>query len=82
MKEELAPCRGLPDVRDVRVKGAVGVVQMDKSVDATRLRAQFVEKGCWIKPFGDVVYLTPPLVIGEEDLSQLTRAMFEVLNCG
>ena len=82
LKEELAPCRGLPDVRDVRVKGAVGVVQMDKSVDATRLRAQFVEKGCWIKPFGDVVYLTPPLVIGEEDLSQLTRAMFEVLNCG
>jgi adenosylmethionine-8-amino-7-oxononanoate aminotransferase len=82
LKEELAPCRGLPGVLDVRVKGAVGVVQMDKPVDATRLRARFAEKDCWIKPFGDIVYLTPPLVIGEDDLSQLTRAIFDILNRG
>ena len=82
LKEELAPCRGLPGVVDVRVKGAVGVVQMDKSVDATRLRARFVEKGCWIKSFGDIVYLTPPLVIGEGDLSQLTSVIFDILNRG
>jgi adenosylmethionine---8-amino-7-oxononanoate aminotransferase len=80
LREQLAPCRGLQGVRDVRVKGAVGVVQMEKPVDAMTLRTQFVEKGCWIKPFGDIVYLTPPLVIGEDDLSELSRAIFDVLN--
>jgi adenosylmethionine-8-amino-7-oxononanoate aminotransferase len=69
-------------VLDVRVKGAVGVVQMDRPVDATRLRALFVEKGCWLKPFSDIVYLAPPLVIGEDDLSHLTRAIFDILNRG
>jgi len=80
LQEELAGCRKAPGVLDVRVKGAVGVIQMDRPVDAAGLRSRFVEKGCWIKPFGDVVYLTPPLVIEERDLSGLTRAIDEVLN--
>jgi adenosylmethionine-8-amino-7-oxononanoate aminotransferase len=80
LKEELARCRKTPGVQDVRVKGAVGVIQMDRPVDAAGLRARFVDKGCWIKPFGDVIYLTPPLIIGEDDLSSLTRAIEEVLN--
>jgi adenosylmethionine---8-amino-7-oxononanoate aminotransferase len=80
MKQELAPCRRAPGVRDVRVKGAVGVVQMDRPVAAVELRARFVEKGFWIKPFGDVIYLTPPLIIDEQDLSGLTRAIDEVLS--
>jgi adenosylmethionine---8-amino-7-oxononanoate aminotransferase len=79
MRKELAACLQLPGVLDVRVKGAVGVVQMDRPVDAAGLRTRFVEKECWIKPFGDVVYLTPPLVIGENDLSSLTGAIWEVL---
>jgi adenosylmethionine---8-amino-7-oxononanoate aminotransferase len=79
LKEELAPCRRAPGVRDVRVKGAVGVVQMDRPVAAAGLRARFVEKGFWIKPFGDVIYLTPPLIIEQADLSGLTGAITEVL---
>jgi adenosylmethionine---8-amino-7-oxononanoate aminotransferase len=79
LKEELAPCSRAPGVVDVRVKGAVGVVQMDGPVDAVGLRARFVEKGYWIKPFGDIVYLTPPLVISQSDLSGLTHAICEVL---
>jgi adenosylmethionine-8-amino-7-oxononanoate aminotransferase len=79
LREELGHCRRVPGVVDVRVKGAVGVVQMDRAVDSAGLRARFVEKGCWIKPFADVIYLTPPLVIGENDLSALTRAIQEVL---
>ena len=79
LREELEGCRGLPGVRDVRVKGAMGVVQMEKAVHALGLRARFVEQGCWIKPFGDVVYLTPPLVIGEDELSLLTRAIGDEL---
>jgi adenosylmethionine-8-amino-7-oxononanoate aminotransferase len=79
LKEELARCRRAPGVVDVRVSGAVGVIQMDRPVDAAGLRARFVEKGFWIKPFGDVLYLTPPLVIEEKDLSGLTRTIGEVL---
>lgn len=82
LKEELAPCRRANGVVDVRVKGAVGVVQMDRPVDAVGLRARFVKKGYWIKPFGDIVYLTPPLVISQSDLSGLTRAICEVLSQG
>jgi adenosylmethionine---8-amino-7-oxononanoate aminotransferase len=80
LREELAPCRRAPGVREVRVKGAVGVVQMDRPVDAAMLRARFVEKGFWIKPFADVIYLTPPFVIEENELSGLTRAMGDVLS--
>jgi len=79
LREELAPRSGRPGVREVRVKGAIGVVQMEKPVDALKLRAKFIEKNCWIKPFGDVVYLTPPLVISAADLSTLTSAICETL---
>jgi len=79
LREELTPCARMPGVRGVRVKGAIGVVQMERPVDALKLRAKFVEKNCWIKPFGDVVYLTPPLVISAADLSVLTHAICETL---
>ncbi len=77
LAEELAPCRKAHGVRDVRVRGAIAAVQMDYALDAVGLRARFVEKGCWIKPFGDVIYLTPPFVIEPDDLSQLTHAIVE-----
>jgi adenosylmethionine---8-amino-7-oxononanoate aminotransferase len=77
LTEELAACRGAQDVRDVRIRGAIGAVQMNKTVDAVGLRARFVEKGCWIKPFGDVIYLTPPFVIEPNDLSKLTCAIVD-----
>ncbi|HEY1924005.1 MAG TPA: adenosylmethionine--8-amino-7-oxononanoate transaminase [Candidatus Acidoferrum sp.] len=82
LKAELDACRGARGVHDVRVKGAIGVVQMEASLDAAKLRAQFVEKGCWIKPFGDVMYLTPPFVIDPAELSQLTRAIVDVVRGG
>src|ERR1700722_15672627 len=75
--QELAPCREAKNVRDVRVRGAIGAVQMNTPVDAIGLRARFVEQGCWIKPFGDVIYLTPPFVIEPNDLSKLTRAIVD-----
>jgi adenosylmethionine---8-amino-7-oxononanoate aminotransferase len=77
LTEELSPCRCAKNVRDVRVRGAIGAVQMSSTVDAVGLRARFVEKGCWIKPFGDVIYLTPPLVIEPNDLSKLTHAIVD-----
>jgi adenosylmethionine-8-amino-7-oxononanoate aminotransferase len=75
----LEPCRGRPHVVDVRVKGAIGVVQLDDTVDVYALRSRFVDQGTWIRPFKDIVYLAPPLVIGEDDLSSLMRAVCTVV---
>jgi adenosylmethionine-8-amino-7-oxononanoate aminotransferase len=75
----LEPCRRLTHVRDVRVKGAIGVVQLDPNVDVFALRPQFVEHGVWIRPFKDIVYLMPPLVISGEELNLLIRAVYAVV---
>ncbi len=75
----LEPCRDLPRVIDVRVKGAIGVVQLAEDVDVYALRPRFVEQGVWVRPFKDIVYLMPPLVIGDEDLNGLTRAVRAVV---
>jgi adenosylmethionine-8-amino-7-oxononanoate aminotransferase len=82
LTEELDRCRHAPGVVDVRVKGAIGVVHMDRTVDELGLRARFVEKGFWVKPFRDVIYLTPPLVIEQQDLAGLARAVNEVVRGG
>ena len=81
LRRGLEPCRTLPEVVDVRVRGAVGVVQLDPGVDVYALRTRFVEQGVWVRPFKDVVYLMPPLVIGTEELETLTRAVRGVLGC-
>jgi adenosylmethionine-8-amino-7-oxononanoate aminotransferase len=79
LEAELSRCRGLPGVLDVRVKGAIGVVQMAAPVNSEKLRERFAAHGCWIRPFGDVIYLTPPFVMKESDLLALTRAIHSVL---
>ena len=79
---ELADCRPVDGVRDVRVLGAVGVVELDVLPNHDRLRAELVARGTWVRTFGNVVYLMPPLVIGEQDLAQLTRAVVEVVRGG
>lgn len=80
MAEELAPCRDLPNVKEVRVKGAIGVVQLEDASELEALKPLFVEAGVWIRPFGDIVYLTPPLVIEKDDLTILTKAIRKVLS--
>jgi adenosylmethionine-8-amino-7-oxononanoate aminotransferase len=75
----LAACRGLAGVRDVRVQGAIGVVQLARAPQLEALRARFVQHGVWVRPFGDVVYLMPPLVIGADDLERLVAAIRDVL---
>jgi adenosylmethionine-8-amino-7-oxononanoate aminotransferase len=79
LRTGLEPCRDLPYVVDVRVKGAIGVVQLAESVDVYTLRPWFVEQGVWVRPFKDVVYLMPPLVIGEAELDLLIRAVVTVV---
>lgn len=75
----LEPCRDLPWVRDVRVLGAIGVVELDDITDREALKRRLVEAGVWVRPFGNVVYLTPALTIDGDDLAALTRAVVAVL---
>jgi adenosylmethionine-8-amino-7-oxononanoate aminotransferase len=75
----LEPCRRLPGVVDVRVLGAIGVVEFDEPVAVGRLCSAFAAAGVWIRPMGRVVYLTPALSISDDDLSLLTDAMQNVL---
>lgn len=78
LRAELEPCRALPGVIDVRALGALGVVQLDRPA-AGAMRGGFVERGVWVRPFGDVVYLAPPFVIEAADLAHLTTAVCEVV---
>lgn len=78
LREELEPCRDLPHVVDVRVKGAIGVVQMKPGFDVFALRPKFVERGVWVRPFGDIVYLMPALTISAGELGSLTKSVVEV----
>jgi adenosylmethionine-8-amino-7-oxononanoate aminotransferase len=73
--EGLEPCRNLPGVVDVRCRGAIGVVEMDAPVNVGALCDRFADAGAWIRPMGKVVYLTPPLIISDDDLSVLTAAI-------
>jgi adenosylmethionine-8-amino-7-oxononanoate aminotransferase len=82
LERGLAPCRGLAGVKDVRVQGAIGVVELDRIGDLQGLRARFVERGVFIRPFGSVIYLTPAFTIGEGDLAKLTGAIVEVVAGG
>lgn len=76
---ELAECVTLPGVMDVRVKGAIGVVQMEAGYDVMALRPKFLDHNVWIRPFGDIIYLTPPFTMSKEELSQLTAAIRTIL---
>jgi adenosylmethionine-8-amino-7-oxononanoate aminotransferase len=78
--KELAACEGLPCVSGIRVKGAIGVVQLDRVPDLDAMRKRFVAEGVWVRPFGDFVYLMPPLVIEPSDLTVLTDAVRTVLS--
>jgi adenosylmethionine-8-amino-7-oxononanoate aminotransferase len=72
---ELAPARGARGVADVRVLGAIGVVELAAPVDPRAAQRHFVARGTWVRPFGRLVYLMPPYVIGPDDLSRLTAAV-------
>jgi len=75
LARELEPCRGLAGVADVRVKGAIGVIEFDLPVERGPLVDRFADHGAWVRPMGKVVYLTPALIISDEDLHRLCGAV-------
>ena len=79
LRSGLAPARELPGVRDVRVFGAIGVIETEHPVAMREITAAFVARGVWLRPFGRLVYTMPPYVIDDSDLGQLTHAMVDAL---
>ena len=79
LRTGLAPCAQLPQVRDVRVLGAIGVVEMQQPVDMRVLPHEFVKRGVWVRPFGRLVYVMPAYVMTPADVATLTAAMCEVV---
>ena len=78
LRAGLAPARDLPGVADVRVLGAIGVIEAHEPVDMARAQAQLVAAGVWLRPFGRLLYTMPPYVMDDADLATVTSAMVEV----
>lgn len=75
MREGLNPCRTMPGIRDVRVLGGIGVVEMESEVNVSGLQAFFVDVGVWIRPFARLIYIMPPFIASREDIAKLTQAI-------
>jgi adenosylmethionine-8-amino-7-oxononanoate aminotransferase len=75
LKAELACCAELPSVKDVRVLGAIGVLEMHRPIDVAAAQRLFVSRGVWIRPFGRLAYVMPPFVIEPDELAELTSAL-------
>ena len=79
---ELQPCIQLDCVENVRVLGAIGVVELKQTVNMLKIQQAFVDQSVWIRPFGKLIYLMPPYIIDESELNTLTQAVYTVLNKG
>jgi len=80
LEKELIPCRDMTGVADVRVKGAIGVIEMKETVDVAAVQKQLIAQGVWLRPFGKLIYTMPPYSISNHELKQVTAAMCDVVS--
>ncbi|MCY7335471.1 MAG: adenosylmethionine--8-amino-7-oxononanoate transaminase [Chamaesiphon sp.] len=79
LKAELEPCRSLAAVKDVRVLGAIGVVELHDPVNMQAIQSRFVEAGVWLRPFGRLIYTMPPYIIQPSELTAITSAIYKIV---
>ncbi|GIU00302.1 adenosylmethionine-8-amino-7-oxononanoate aminotransferase [Sulfurovum sp. TSL6] len=79
LKEELSECNTLDIVKEVRVLGAIGVVELNRDVDLAWMTPKFIQQGIWIRPFLNLVYIMPPYITSSEELTQITQAIYDVV---
>lgn len=80
LEQGLLPCKDLSHVNDVRILGAIGVVELNEPVDMKCIVPQFVDAGVWVRPFGKLVYVMPPYIIDDDDLKFLTNTMVKIIS--
>ena len=80
LKAGLEPARNHPEIADVRVLGAIGVLETRRPVNMATLQAYFVERGVWLRPFGRLIYIMPPYITPDDELDRLTAAAVSALD--
>jgi adenosylmethionine-8-amino-7-oxononanoate aminotransferase len=80
LKRELSAATALPQVEELRILGAIAVIEMKNSVDLSSIQQRFIEKGIWVRPFGKLIYIMPPFIINEDELHKLTQALLAVIS--
>ncbi|MEH6444068.1 MAG: adenosylmethionine--8-amino-7-oxononanoate transaminase [Oceanospirillaceae bacterium] len=79
LKQGFEPAKALDNVQDVRVIGAIGVIELKNNVDSIKIQQQFKEEGIWVRPFGKLVYIMPAYIMDTDTLNQLTSAIVKVI---
>ena len=80
LEKGLSPCRVLEGVKDVRVLGAIGVIETHEPVQVEKIQDLVLEQGVWLRPFGHLLYTMPPYIASDGDVEQITHAMFSALS--